>query len=349
MEQKEIRFIDSNYNELFRIPDGGKIKITSKDGTEVVRECKYIDDYHFQTDSFCVFHICQFAEIQEQHGCKYEPYDAPSYTLEYISQEEFEFVFEPKDKTENRGCICYIRGYFDNSIDERFQTSSMIESRENYQKYKTPDFSRECDNVINYFRFQSDTPILKSRIKMNNVAYDTQAQRLASDKEVSGYRLTTDENVYYFRCNPRRGDYNVYIYCYNKEQLNKYKDLQFVRQNYDKLNTDKFYVGTSSVIQTYYNPDADAGGQLVELTMSYDDIKEATKKHKNPKDFFSYLEAVSKGNLCDVGTDAFRENAQAFIDGKADFEGCNRDTMKQLKKVVGVEPKMSRKHENFER
>ena len=348
MEQKEIRFIDSRYNELFRIKDGENITITHSDGTKKDHKCTYIDPTHTQIGSH-TFHICEFAERMERGGSIYRPKNTPSYILEQIDQSEFEYMFRPNDENQNRGCICYIRGYFDSSIDEQLQTTSMIESRENYKKLRTEKFSLECDNVINYFRFQSDTPILKSRIKMSNAAYDTQAQRLASDNEVSGYRLTTDENVYYFRCCPRRGDYNVYIYCYNKEMLNKHKDLQFVERNFERLNTDKFHIGTNSVTQTYYNPDADAGGQLVELTISYDDIKDAAAKYKNPKDFFSYLEAVSKGSLYDVGTETFRENAQAFIDGKADFEGCNRDTMKQLKKAAGIEPTKSRKHENFER
>ena len=32
MDNKEIRFVDSHYNELFRIPDGGKIEITYDKG-----------------------------------------------------------------------------------------------------------------------------------------------------------------------------------------------------------------------------------------------------------------------------------------------------------------------------
>jgi len=47
---KTIQFIDSDYRELFRIPDGGSVKITFPPGDLrgfAVRECKYIDDYHF--------------------------------------------------------------------------------------------------------------------------------------------------------------------------------------------------------------------------------------------------------------------------------------------------------------
>lgn len=48
-QEKQIRFIDSHYNLKFYIPDGGKIRITFRDGHTVDRVCKYIDDYHCLT------------------------------------------------------------------------------------------------------------------------------------------------------------------------------------------------------------------------------------------------------------------------------------------------------------
>lgn len=42
-EGKDIRFIDSHYHDLFRIPDGGCIQIHYPDET-VVKPCKFIDD-----------------------------------------------------------------------------------------------------------------------------------------------------------------------------------------------------------------------------------------------------------------------------------------------------------------
>ena len=61
---KEIRFIDSHYKDLFRIPDGGCIQIHYPDET-VVKPCTFIDEYHTQI-GYNVFHICQFAEIMER-------------------------------------------------------------------------------------------------------------------------------------------------------------------------------------------------------------------------------------------------------------------------------------------
>jgi len=67
---KDIRFIDSHYRDLFRLPDGGCIQVTFPDET-VVKRCSFIDEYHTQV-GFNVFHICQFAEIMERNGATYQ-------------------------------------------------------------------------------------------------------------------------------------------------------------------------------------------------------------------------------------------------------------------------------------
>lgn len=69
-QEKDIRFIDSSYNELFRIPDGGYIQVDFPDET-IIKPCKYLDDYHTQIGNR-VFHICEFAEIMERLGANYQ-------------------------------------------------------------------------------------------------------------------------------------------------------------------------------------------------------------------------------------------------------------------------------------
>ena len=66
-----IRFITPSYRVLFRISDGGKIKIT-QNGEVSERICRYIDEYH--TIIGCnAFHICEFAEMTERNGSVIEP------------------------------------------------------------------------------------------------------------------------------------------------------------------------------------------------------------------------------------------------------------------------------------
>ena len=68
-EGKDIRFIDSHYHDLFRIPDGSCIQIHYPDET-VVKPCQFLDEYHTQI-GYNVVHICQFAEIMERNGATY--------------------------------------------------------------------------------------------------------------------------------------------------------------------------------------------------------------------------------------------------------------------------------------
>ena len=67
-----IRFIDPHYKELFRIPDGGKIIITSAWGEKTELACRYIDETHAEIGS-SLLHICEFAERMEKNGATYEP------------------------------------------------------------------------------------------------------------------------------------------------------------------------------------------------------------------------------------------------------------------------------------
>ena len=69
---RDVRFIDSHYNTLFTVPDGGNVIITHFDGTSVTRRCAYIDDCHVLIGN-SVYHICEFAEVMEQNGNTYAP------------------------------------------------------------------------------------------------------------------------------------------------------------------------------------------------------------------------------------------------------------------------------------
>ena len=71
-DEKVIRFIDSCYNNLFSLPDGGTLVIVRDDGEVVEKPCHYVDDYHFQSQGH-TWHICEFAERMEENNAKYFP------------------------------------------------------------------------------------------------------------------------------------------------------------------------------------------------------------------------------------------------------------------------------------
>ena len=169
-----------------------------------------------------------------------------------------------------------------------------------------------------------------------------------SDGSVSGRKCTYIDDYH------TKIGYNVFHICefaelmerggstYRPKDMPEYDkqtmmDLNFVKQNYNAIDKDKFFKTTNGVTEIYYNPDANAGGQFVELTISKDDILEAAKLYKKPQDFFPHIEGISKGTLCDVGTKNFKETAEHFMESKADFEGCTLKTMNALKKYAAPE------------
>ena len=80
MDEKDhsIRFISSNYDTLFRIPDGGIVEVRFPDRAFSAK-CEYLDDYHTMVGD-TVFHICEFAEMVERQGGSVRP--EPETTLD---------------------------------------------------------------------------------------------------------------------------------------------------------------------------------------------------------------------------------------------------------------------------
>ena len=70
----DVRLIDSNYKDLYRIPNGGVIQVDYPDGRSYTARVEHQDEYHFDLGGLCnTFHICQFAEVMERNGASYYP------------------------------------------------------------------------------------------------------------------------------------------------------------------------------------------------------------------------------------------------------------------------------------
>ena len=66
--KRGIRFIDPHYKELFRIPDGDRVRIIDKNGEHRDRTARYIDQYHVELCGglgSSLYHICELAERLE--------------------------------------------------------------------------------------------------------------------------------------------------------------------------------------------------------------------------------------------------------------------------------------------
>lgn len=74
--RQDIRFIDSGYKDLFRLPDGKSIVVTQTDGKQSEYTCRYIDPTHLEVGNN-LYHICEFAERMERNGSTYAPKEPP--------------------------------------------------------------------------------------------------------------------------------------------------------------------------------------------------------------------------------------------------------------------------------
>ena len=73
--ERGIRFVDSHYNTRFVLPDGGKIRITYRDGEHEEKVCRYIDSTHLEVGSGPLnqFHIRELAGHVEDIGARIDP------------------------------------------------------------------------------------------------------------------------------------------------------------------------------------------------------------------------------------------------------------------------------------
>ena len=73
-EDRSIRFITPEYDDLFTLPDGAKLLLQYPDGSTKTVPCKACpDDHHFTLGNGGVLHICQFAELCRKNGITYAP------------------------------------------------------------------------------------------------------------------------------------------------------------------------------------------------------------------------------------------------------------------------------------
>ncbi|MCL2301571.1 MAG: hypothetical protein FWC27_15630 [Firmicutes bacterium] len=79
---KLIRFIDTDGNTLFLLPDGGSIVIAKSDGEQVVEVCRYVTDDLAEFDG-TERYLSAFAEECQRTGAVFAPEAAPEYYENY--------------------------------------------------------------------------------------------------------------------------------------------------------------------------------------------------------------------------------------------------------------------------
>ncbi len=135
-----------------------------------------------------------------------------------IKPEEIPFSYKQSqnDNIES-GCIGFLRGDFDTSGKGFYTTWE-----DKVKFLKTDEFKREFDDVINSLRFGYGE-LLKDRSSLSAYCQNKPDGVIEGNytKEY-GFRVDTDEHSYILRCNPTKGDYNFYVYAYDRETFEKH-------------------------------------------------------------------------------------------------------------------------------
>lgn len=137
---------------------------------------------------------------------------------------------EEQDKTV--GCVGHLRGDFGSG--KQFYTTWWPHQQD---ALNTPEFKADIDRTVNWLREQPDSP-LRDFDSMKR--YCNRYEQICAIKGAllpsCGFMVKTKQYVYMLRCTPVKGDYQFYIYCYQRKPFEK---AQKGQQKNDRLAAKK--------------------------------------------------------------------------------------------------------------
>jgi len=126
------------------------------------------------------------------------------------------------------------------------------------------------------------------------------------------------------------------------QELIKHLNQKYVSEHSVVFQDSKFYIEGDTLREVYFNPDSNAGGQLVTNHYSHTAILETIERYGGSADFWSYSEGEAKQYLTDIDSSDFASEAQDFVESPCDFSGADEAAMTALRDwAQGVEQQQS--------
>ena len=126
-------------------------------------------------------------------------------------ESERRFLYTVDEKQIAEACVGYLRMDFDSSGNGFHHTWFGQNDTLNDRR-----FIKEFDEVIDTLRHD----LLSGRSGMEKYNHAHEGLEIVNwGIHGKGYRVETEQNVYYLRCMPQRGDYDCYCYCYDRAML----------------------------------------------------------------------------------------------------------------------------------
>ena len=137
------------------------------------------------------------------------------YEKRAMIEAEDKYTFRQSSQISSQtGLIGYLRADMDTDGNGFFG------SWNDYRKdLKTDEFKQEFDEVINSLREEGD--ILHNRKDLAYYCYTNPQSKMPTEQDYYGVRVDTDKYTYLLRLNPNKGEYNLYCYCYVKDNSSR--------------------------------------------------------------------------------------------------------------------------------
>lgn len=167
------------------------------------------------------------------------------FTIRTATPAEQTYAYSQSSQIEGQtGCIGHLRADFDSDGNSVYSSWA-----DHNVSLKDQAFKDEFDHLINTLRGleapdASQTQheaILRDRAVLTSYCY-----RHPDSKKPGFYgreltlRADTQKHAYILRLNPKKGDYNLYCYCYRKDWFDQHlnnaeKGIRFIDPNYKEL------------------------------------------------------------------------------------------------------------------
>lgn len=132
------------------------------------------------------------------------------------------------------GLVGYLRCDMGRDGDEFWSTWNEFRA-----DYNTQEFKDDIDNVINSLREKGN--LLSNLSSISKAYHDMPESHFkgssAEAMEYFGVRVNTEDYAFLMRLTPRRGEYNLYCYCYRKNFLDSHiekaqRGIRFINSHY---------------------------------------------------------------------------------------------------------------------
>ena len=137
---------------------------------------------------------------------------------------------EAQDKA--AGCVGHLRGDFGSG--KQFFTTWWPHQND---QLNTPAFKADIDRTVNWLREQPDSPLHDfDTMKRFCGRFERSCAIKSTTLPSYAFMAKTKRYVYMIRCTPVKGDYQFYIYCYQRKPFEKIRSEQ---QKNDRLSAKK--------------------------------------------------------------------------------------------------------------